>query len=434
MTEIGRTPAGQARLQATEDRITRALADRVEHSVTTAQRDAPSPEVLPRTLPRDIAGPSSARPPTAPEPENEIFFPDIQDDEAVGASSGSADGAAREAKAGAEMDVDFMAQDDVTIFLINQLAGDSRAYARDRRKACRKVISEVFSPPRVTRYLSRFPNEQMVPGFALDLTCTDPSDGKPWNFDLKEKRTRAMMLLRTQRPLFLIGSPPCTAWSTWQALNNEKHMRDPEVVRREQVRAMVHLRFVAQMYQEQVNHGRYFVHEHPANATSWPKSCIEAVMKLQGVERVNGDQCQYGASVKSGPHKGAPIKKPTGFMSNAPEVLARLSRRCQSRHGSECSRRAGGHHAHCEGKIAREAAEYPDGLCRALLSGMVAQVKADGKLSDGCVGVLPEFEDVEAMLQQSETRSNYCSGKCRDDLTGQPLVDELVAEARQKEL
>ena len=137
------------------------------------------------------------------------------------------------------MDIDHLAEDDVTVFLIGQLAGDTRAYARDRRRACKRMVAEIFSPPRVVKHLSRFPNEQLVPGFSLDLTCLDPSDGKPWNFDLKAKRDKALHMVRTLQPLFLIGSPPCTHWSSWQALNVSKPGHDTEVTRRARIQALV---------------------------------------------------------------------------------------------------------------------------------------------------------------------------------------------------
>ena len=73
------------------------------------------------------------------------------------------------------MDIDHLADDEVTVFLVGQLAGDTRAYARDRRRACKRMVAEIYSPPRVVKHLSRFPNEQLVPGFSLDLTCLDPS-------------------------------------------------------------------------------------------------------------------------------------------------------------------------------------------------------------------------------------------------------------------
>ncbi len=82
------------------------------------------------------------------------------------------------------MDVDFLSEDLVATLLIDQLAG-GRAYARERRTAHKRLVTEIFSPPRLTGYLSRFPDKVLAPGFALDLTTNDPDDGQPWDFDSK---------------------------------------------------------------------------------------------------------------------------------------------------------------------------------------------------------------------------------------------------------
>ena len=51
-----------------------------------------------------------------------------------------------------------------------------------------KTVNEIYSPPRVTAMAKHFGIE---PGFALDLTTNDPSDGKPLDFSDPEKRTKA---------------------------------------------------------------------------------------------------------------------------------------------------------------------------------------------------------------------------------------------------
>ena len=40
--------------------------------------------------------------------------------------------------------------DSVTLFLMSQLACDTRGYQRERRQAFNRVVGEVYSPPRVT--------------------------------------------------------------------------------------------------------------------------------------------------------------------------------------------------------------------------------------------------------------------------------------------
>ena len=118
----------------------------------------------------------------------------------------------------------------------------------------------------------------------------------------------------------------CTRYSTWQFLNDAK--RDPGTVAREQRQVDKHLEFVAQLYREQIEGGRFFLHEHPEHASSWEVEAIKRILEIPGVSWVGADQCVYGQEVQFGEHCGQPIKKPTGLMSNAPMLLKRLSLRC----------------------------------------------------------------------------------------------------------
>jgi len=79
----------------------------------------------------------------------------------------------------------------------------------------------------------------------------------------------------------------CTAWSTWQYLNNQK--RDAMTVRKELTKARVHLDFVVSLYHEQIEGGRLFIHDHPLHATSWMEKSIQSSMDVPGVVRTHGD-------------------------------------------------------------------------------------------------------------------------------------------------
>ena len=81
----------------------------------------------------------------------------------------------------------------------------------------------------------------------------------------------------------------------WQALNAQKRPR--HVVQREEEKARLHLEFAASIYREQVEGGRFFLHEQPKSAGSWSETCIKELMELPGVSRVDADQCQYGQEV-----------------------------------------------------------------------------------------------------------------------------------------
>ena len=82
----------------------------------------------------------------------------------------------------------------------------------------------------------------------------------------------------------------CTAFSTWQRIKNK--IRDPVTVEGERKRAKQHLDFCVELYRIQAKAGWYFLHEHPAYASSWQTEIIESVMNDDGVIKATCDQCQ----------------------------------------------------------------------------------------------------------------------------------------------
>ena len=163
-----------------------------------------------------------------------------------------------------------------------------------------------------------------MPGIALDTTIDDDT-GQPFHFNLKAQRDKAEALLDAQEPVLLIGSPMCTAFSAFQAIN--KARRDPAVIERELVAGRVHLAWCCHLYRKQVARGAYFLHEHPGEASSWTEPCVLQVLAMSGVRRIRSDQCQHGQESEL----ANPIKKPTGFKSNAALVVGALDRRCFGR-------------------------------------------------------------------------------------------------------
>ena len=149
--------------------------------------------------------------------------------------------------------VEVREANDEILSIIKTLGGDQNKYRRERQRAVRAIVSEVYSPPRVTAATKLLPELQLMPGFALDLTTVD-SDSRPWDFDEKVMRERALERVRREKPLLLVGSPMCTAFSTWQRINNK--IRDKYVVEAEKKRAVMHLEFCIELYREQLKHGR----------------------------------------------------------------------------------------------------------------------------------------------------------------------------------
>ena len=87
----------------------------------------------------------------------------------------------------------------------------------------------------------------------------------------------------------------------------------------------------------------------------------------------------------------------------------------------------------CSGRTAREAAKYSRGLCRAIIAGMRDELRYRGILKDGEVG-LHSLEDESKEASLAHGPEQGYSGEFKDDITGQVLKDELVREARRKEL
>ena len=304
--------------------------------------------------------------------------------------------------------------------LVRSLGGAQGKYQREKKAATNR-LAEIYSPPRISAAAKLLPSLGCLPGFALDLTTND-ENGCPWNFDKVEQRRKAWELLERERPMLLVGTPMCTAFSTWQAINDLK--RDPEEVNREKIKAMVHLKFCCQLYEYQAEQGIYFPHEHPSMAASWDKDCIKKILRIPGVKRVLAHQCQYQAETK----KGEPIKKPTGFMTNCRGVAEELCRLCTGK-GGQCSRPAGGRHAQCSGMVARQAAVFPFELCKAVLMGFSRQMKEVGCLVDGVLGLQYPEESNEVLLIDSGDQK-----KVIDAMTGQELPYDLVMIARKKEM
>ena len=204
--------------------------------------------------------------------------------------------------------------------LVEELGGGGRAYARERRTQIRNIVSEIYSPARVTQAIKLLPGIGLVAGFAFDITNANDK-GEPWNFDLEEKRNEAIAIVEEQKPMILIGSPICTPYTTLQALS--KHKRSQKDIDEMMAKAKVHMEFVCYLYKLQLEGGRYFLHEHPATATSWELPCIKEILYKDGVDIVHGNQCQYGQENKA----GEPIKKGTKWMSNSREVFQSLRKR-----------------------------------------------------------------------------------------------------------
>ena len=127
------------------------------------------------------------------------------------------------------------------------------------------------------------------------------------------------------------------------------------------------LPFCCRLYEFQLESGNYFLHEHPACASSWKLPCVRRVLAMAGVEAGVGHMCRHGMEQADNDGPGL-VRKPTRFMTNAGEVLKGVAAKC-----------GGGHrHIPLEGSgRCNKARIFPEGLCHAICRGLRKQVVKD---------------------------------------------------------
>ena len=250
---------------------------------------------------------------------------------------------------------------------------------RDAVSMYRKVgadVSEVYCVLRIAQEAAVHivHGQKLVPGWSLDLTRVDPATGRPWDLSKPEVQARVLQIVVADKPLFLIGSPPCTAFSRLQELSRGK--RDPGVAAAELRAAEVHLRFSVEIYWLQLRGHRFFVHEHPSEATSWYYSEVVELACHCEVGQTIVDMCCHGMVVDTGPLQG-PARKRTKMLSNSQEVLKRVEAHCPNGLPDKSL-----HHVHVPLKSgrAKRCQIYPRAFCRLVVEGIAAEKKLSPRI------------------------------------------------------
>ena len=284
-------------------------------------------------------------------------------------------------------------------------------------------ISEVYSPPRVAKLASKV---QLTPGFSIDIREVDPDDGQPWDLNVQSKRTKLRNRVINERPLLLVGCPPCTVFSSLFWTNVSR--MNPQDVRDKIREGLRHLLFCIELYKIQIQGGRYFLHEHPWGAWSWKVPALTQLMSMSGVHAVKGHMCAHGMYIEQ-PAGGDPklAFKPTGWLSNSPHILSELNKQCSNlrdnpQHYHE--------HSSLQQSRAERASVYPEQLCYSILRGLRHQMSELGLCNCDSIGTICEDVD-EHILMQSIV--DPC-GEFYDDLSGKRLDPKLVHEARMDEI
>ena len=135
----------------------------------------------------------------------------------------------------------------------------------------------------------------LSPGGTFDLR--EGSDGRSWDYLLVACRDDARWRILSEKPFLVIGSPPCTAYCTFNVMLIFRKM-DPQVVAARKAEAEGLFSFALEIFELQLQHGRYFLHEHPASASSCELPRMQDLRSRLGVGETVADLCQYGMGTR----------------------------------------------------------------------------------------------------------------------------------------
>ena len=177
-----------------------------------------------------------------------------------------------------------------------------------------------------------------------------------------------------------------------QNINQRHHIG--ETWERKKQEGMDLLVFATQCYWDQIERGMFFLHEHPATASSWNVDAVKELEAHPGVHVVTGDMCRWGMRVRDEipEDQGQPylVKKPTKWMTNCKPMADLLSLRCDGSHS----------HVRLEGGTrTKRAASYPVSLVRDILK-VVVKVKQLAKTANYPKD--PVHVTIPESLQESE--------------------------------
>ena len=168
-------------------------------------------------------------------------------------------------------------------------------------------------------------------------------------------------LVLRHRPYLLVYEIPCTAWSNIQHLNRAPH--ELQALRDQQGLAIQRMvRLIKKARQAYAGH---FLLENPAYTDFWKHPSVQHLQQLPGVDFQVGCMCAHRLMDPA----GRLLKKPTGWMSDLPLVLAQVAKPCQC---------APGTHGQVLGGNSQRAQVYTPELAQAVVSGLHASLEADG--------------------------------------------------------
>ena len=253
-----------------------------------------------------------------------------------------------EIKEESDDDLQFLQQEDVTSQ--SNKSGASKHFTWLAQKMVRDSgeskldLIELFSPHRVLPYAKKL-NLRVDENQCFDLTGG-------WDVRKKQHRTKFRSFRKKTKPMMVMASPECRAFTQWRHMNEPKMCPRQVIIDREE--GELQWNFSLETAEDQVKDGHHFGLEHPAGASTWSLPRTQRLLSRKDVALMTFDQCQFGLQVSP---SGLTSRKSTKIATSNPWLaVTLLNAQCQREH----------EHAHLEGGLTKPAQVYPPAMCQAI--------------------------------------------------------------------
>ena len=256
-------------------------------------------------------------------------------------------------------------------------------------------VSEIFSAPRVCPLAEQ---EGFLRGYSLDVMHTDKVTGKSWDLAGPREQNRLWTLLRRRSSKLQVVSLLPT---TRSSLSKFSQCPAPTAENECDV-ALLQVATKACRIQQQM--GYFFILELPTTCSRWGDAELGKLLKTDGVQVLEIDQCEY-------------LSSPTRLLTNL-SLAAVVFQRC-------CER--GHRHAQLPCNGVAVLASNHHALSLAFLDALRVELSELQSLSSFEKGTHRDEDDLHE--PEGECYTNHW-----DELTGCPLDPHLVMRGREREL
>ncbi len=229
-------------------------------------------------------------------------------------------------------------------------------------RGCKVFLMEVFAGAAVLTSMA----------MSMGLSVAAPVDISYDGTDLLVERMRRDLEeeIERQDPYCLTFAPVCGPWGPWSRLNMSKSESTAASIMDQRDAWYPCLQWIKKIVLKRLQRGRKVLVENPWASELWLTIPMDKLIQQapqdaesgEPLELIRGDQCEYGLCDQQ---SGLPHLKPTGFLTASPGVKKQLSRRCQGLHV---------HQPLEGGRRTKEAQQWPERLCKAMLDGFLAEL------------------------------------------------------------